>query len=617
MAAPGSGPRAMRLRLAVSALTALLALRLFNLLEPNHHSISSDQSESVWLPNQTISGKSFLSENVIEPIDVVLVVYDPILSSEFTQIENLHATSRQPDTLRYVLRSIAQFMPWVHRVFIISNGAAPTWLRSNSTCVTFLSFNALFDSPPLPRDLTENVVLANIHQFPDISRRFVVLDSATVLLEYIPLRHLFHPHTGVQLPTVDTAPGFSKDCATALSAARADTALSEEMLACLEASVSEAQAGDPDSRHARESLFYTAFALAASVNLPTNKASLNFPSRAPVLFDGVVSRDLWVLLRASPFGFFFEGARGTSSLDMRYAHQLLTVAANNALPSFEYALAQVPRAALEQLLAFAPLSGDGLEAMAQRADPARSAAMGSDVCDMVELFGQYFDGFDFDVLALALDSVPHSTKVPSARDYEDLTALVWGELEWGAVLTVARTFSQGCFFGLTREELARTPYGRVLIPGTLLNTLFIARAERLARELQEPCTAAESERAAAQASLSGEFIEKILSDALPRRRGVVDPFLAFTDCAPVLYHLVQTQCAPVFPVEFWHPTADPNLDLSLQNSLETIPSLTELRKKGFHSVTLPAYTHGAQFEGELSNFLPLPSLFEYSDPHAP
>ena len=50
-----------------------------------------------------------------------------------TEVFNPDVRYVENDELRYSLRSVDRFLPWVRRVFIVTNGQAPAWLERRRT----------------------------------------------------------------------------------------------------------------------------------------------------------------------------------------------------------------------------------------------------------------------------------------------------------------------------------------------------------------------------------------------------------------------------------------------------------------------------------------------------
>ena len=75
-----------------------------------------------------------------------LVMFDDVLFSMLSQDAELQrpdiiSSSRFQDNeeLRYSLRSVERFAPWIRHVFIVTNGQIPAWLDMDNTRVTVVT----------------------------------------------------------------------------------------------------------------------------------------------------------------------------------------------------------------------------------------------------------------------------------------------------------------------------------------------------------------------------------------------------------------------------------------------------------------------------------------------
>ena len=79
-----------------------------------------------------------MKEHGNQPIDFVITWVDDSNQDWLLEREKYKADADMDDTpvryrdlgtLKYVLRSIEKFAPWVRQVFLVTNGQAPEWLN--------------------------------------------------------------------------------------------------------------------------------------------------------------------------------------------------------------------------------------------------------------------------------------------------------------------------------------------------------------------------------------------------------------------------------------------------------------------------------------------------------
>ncbi|XP_070153413.1 N-acetylglucosamine-1-phosphotransferase subunits alpha/beta isoform X2 [Polyergus mexicanus] len=141
--------------------------------------------------NDNILGKSFqkkLCQHV--PIDVV---YTWVNGSDPVFLENLQkhipivdlsaAASRfsDKDELRYSLRSLEMYAPWVRHVYIVTNGQIPSWLDMDNPRMTLVSHEDIFlNKSDLPT-FSSPAIESHIHRIPGISDKFLYFNDDVML----------------------------------------------------------------------------------------------------------------------------------------------------------------------------------------------------------------------------------------------------------------------------------------------------------------------------------------------------------------------------------------------------------------------------------------------------
>ncbi|XP_076162646.1 N-acetylglucosamine-1-phosphate transferase subunits alpha and beta isoform X4 [Ptiloglossa arizonensis] len=141
--------------------------------------------------NDNILGISFqkkLCQHV--PIDVV---YTWVNGSDPIFLKNLEkhvpvmdvntAASRysDKDELRFSLRSIEMYAPWVRHVYIVTNGQIPSWLDMDNPRVTLITHEDIFlNKSDLPT-FSSPAIESHIHKIPGISDKFLYFNDDVML----------------------------------------------------------------------------------------------------------------------------------------------------------------------------------------------------------------------------------------------------------------------------------------------------------------------------------------------------------------------------------------------------------------------------------------------------
>lgn len=84
---------------------------------------------------------------------------------------------RDNGELRYSLRSVEAFAPWVRRIHIVTNGQTPRWLKTNDKRIRIVSHDMIFTNRAYLPTYNSNAIELQIHKIPNLSRRFLYLND--------------------------------------------------------------------------------------------------------------------------------------------------------------------------------------------------------------------------------------------------------------------------------------------------------------------------------------------------------------------------------------------------------------------------------------------------------
>ncbi|XP_020291371.1 N-acetylglucosamine-1-phosphotransferase subunits alpha/beta isoform X2 [Pseudomyrmex gracilis] len=165
-------------------------------LEPLSASVwltwSKEKYEAVFHSfNDNILERSFqkqLCQHV--PIDVVYTWVngsDPVFLESLQKhvsIMDLGVTASRfsdKDELRYSLRSLEMYAPWVRHVYIVTNGQIPSWLDMDNPRVTLVTHEDIFlNKSDLPT-FSSPAIESHIHRIPGISDKFLYFNDDVML----------------------------------------------------------------------------------------------------------------------------------------------------------------------------------------------------------------------------------------------------------------------------------------------------------------------------------------------------------------------------------------------------------------------------------------------------
>ncbi|KAH3757246.1 sugar phosphotransferase [Pelomyxa schiedti] len=135
--------------------------------------------------------------------DVVDVVYTWVNGSdpEHTKLRKQYGSNwdggyREYGVLKYSMRSIDKFMPWVRDIILVTNGQIPTWADPNAPGFRLVTHDQIFKNKDDLPTFSSNAIEANLHNIPGLAPCLLYLNDDMFLGRPIPQDFYFNPDTG-------------------------------------------------------------------------------------------------------------------------------------------------------------------------------------------------------------------------------------------------------------------------------------------------------------------------------------------------------------------------------------------------------------------------------------
>lgn len=80
------------------------------------------------------------------------------------------------DNLRYSLRSVEKNLPWVRKIYIVTNGQVPRWLRT-SPRLEIITHEMIFDNPEHLPTYNAVAIEMHLHKIPELSQHFIYMND--------------------------------------------------------------------------------------------------------------------------------------------------------------------------------------------------------------------------------------------------------------------------------------------------------------------------------------------------------------------------------------------------------------------------------------------------------
>lgn len=92
------------------------------------------------------------------------------------------------EELRYSIISIKKFMPWVNKIFVISDNQRPQWAAQSD--IIFVNHSAIIESQYLPT-FNSHVIEAHLSKIPELSEYFVYFNDDVFAARPLSKQHFF------------------------------------------------------------------------------------------------------------------------------------------------------------------------------------------------------------------------------------------------------------------------------------------------------------------------------------------------------------------------------------------------------------------------------------------
>ena len=119
---------------------------------------------------------------------------DPEWQAEKNKYDKANAVSNVRyeswDNLQYVFRGIEKYMPWVHRVFLITWGHIPGWINSLCEKLVIIKHEKYIPPKYLPT-FNSNVIEMNYFRIEELSENFILFNDDLFPVQPIPKEYYF------------------------------------------------------------------------------------------------------------------------------------------------------------------------------------------------------------------------------------------------------------------------------------------------------------------------------------------------------------------------------------------------------------------------------------------
>lgn len=176
-------------------------------------SYSEFELETVEVMGATVKQPRVLGQRMLDdtpfPIDAVYTWVDgddpdwiaskrqleaQIAGVEYHPEANHIARFRSRDELRYSLRSLEMFAPWVRNVYLVTNGQIPEWLDTSNPRLKVVAHHEIYPSQEALPTFNSNSIISRLHHIPGLSEHYIYINDDVFLGRPVTPAHFFYPN---------------------------------------------------------------------------------------------------------------------------------------------------------------------------------------------------------------------------------------------------------------------------------------------------------------------------------------------------------------------------------------------------------------------------------------
>ena len=141
-------------------------------------------------PEEDIAVVSFPSKDFTDRIKKLFLKGEPLrffpvtfvwkpVSLSIDNSDSDFSSNRFADNseLKFSLRSVDKFVPWVRKIFIVTNGQIPNWLDLNHPRIKLVTHQEIFTNQSHLPTFSSPAIESHIHRIPGLSKKFIYMND--------------------------------------------------------------------------------------------------------------------------------------------------------------------------------------------------------------------------------------------------------------------------------------------------------------------------------------------------------------------------------------------------------------------------------------------------------
>lgn len=104
------------------------------------------------------------------------------------------------DELKYSLRSLEMYAPFVRNVYVVTDGQRPEWLNTDAHGIHVVDHKEIFSDPSALPVFNSHAIGTQLHHIPNLSDRYLYFNDDVFLGRPVTAEHFFHGNGVAKLP---------------------------------------------------------------------------------------------------------------------------------------------------------------------------------------------------------------------------------------------------------------------------------------------------------------------------------------------------------------------------------------------------------------------------------
>lgn len=103
------------------------------------------------------------------------------------------------DELRFMLRSVSAYAPWLRRIFLVTDGQVPPWLSFDDERIVVVDHTEIFEDPTALPTFNSHAIETQLHRIPGLAEHYIYFNDDVFLGRYLPPSTFFDASGGLRV----------------------------------------------------------------------------------------------------------------------------------------------------------------------------------------------------------------------------------------------------------------------------------------------------------------------------------------------------------------------------------------------------------------------------------